>query len=88
MPSYLISSAPDRVILRNYEGVICTYVEPASYDRSLCNWRCDDCERSAPSAPASAACGVAGLMRSNEEITSLTPGNTHRLQRRDDDTDE
>lgn len=88
MPNYMLSSAPDRVILRNFEGVICTYIEPDSYDRSLCNWRCDDCERSTPSTPASAACGVAGLMRSNEEITSLTPGNTHRLQRRNDDPDE
>ena len=28
MPSYLISSAPEKVILRNYEGFITTYTEP------------------------------------------------------------
>jgi len=28
MPQYIISQAPDRVVLRNYEGVITTYTEP------------------------------------------------------------
>jgi lysine 2,3-aminomutase len=28
MPNYIISSAPNKVILRNYEGVITTYTEP------------------------------------------------------------
>jgi len=88
MPNYLISSAPDRVILRNYEGVICTYMEPSSYDRSLCDWRCADCDRTSPSSPPAAACGVAGLMRSNDEISALVPENTQRFHRRDEDADE
>ncbi|NLE10681.1 MAG: lysine 2,3-aminomutase [Actinobacteria bacterium] len=88
MPNYLISSAPDRVSLRNYEGVICSYVEPANYDRSPCDWRCSDCDRSAPETPAVAACGVAGLLRSNDEISALVPDNTERLRRRADETDE
>jgi lysine 2,3-aminomutase len=32
MPQYLISQSPDRVVLRNYEGVITTYTQPHSYD--------------------------------------------------------
>ncbi|MBE0451098.1 MAG: lysine 2,3-aminomutase [Clostridia bacterium] len=32
MPQYLISQSPDKVILRNYEGVITTYTQPHSYD--------------------------------------------------------
>lgn len=33
MPNYLISQAPGKVVLRNYEGVISTYSEPkAAYD--------------------------------------------------------
>lgn len=32
MPQYMISQSPDRVVLRNYEGVITTYVQPNSYD--------------------------------------------------------
>lgn len=40
MPTYLISQSPGRVVLRNYEGVITTYTEPAAY-REDC--RCDHC---------------------------------------------
>lgn len=32
MPNYVISQTPGRVILRNFEGVITTYTEPAHYD--------------------------------------------------------
>ncbi len=36
MPDYVISQTPGKIILRNYEGVITTYTEPAHYD-SHCN---------------------------------------------------
>ena len=32
MPQYMISQSPERVILRNFEGVITTYAQPSSYD--------------------------------------------------------
>ncbi|MEO8393747.1 MAG: lysine 2,3-aminomutase, partial [Chloroflexota bacterium] len=32
MPQYLISQAPGKVVLRNYEGYISTYIEPDDYD--------------------------------------------------------
>ncbi len=32
MPNYLITQSPDKVVLRNYEGVITTYTEPKPYD--------------------------------------------------------
>ena len=32
MPQYLISQAPGKVVLRNYEGYITTYTEPDDYD--------------------------------------------------------
>ena len=32
MPNYVISQAPGRVVLRNYEGVISTYTEPGYYE--------------------------------------------------------
>lgn len=40
MPNYIISQAPGRTILRNYEGMITTYHGPTSYDNE-CN--CEDC---------------------------------------------
>lgn len=41
MPQYLISQTPERVILRNYEGVITTYTEPKNLPEIECN--CDYC---------------------------------------------
>ena len=39
MPQYLISQTPDKVILRNYEGVITTYTEPTDLPKLDCT--CD-----------------------------------------------
>lgn len=41
MPQYVISQAPGKVVLRNFEGVITTYTEPTHYE-STCN--CDVCK--------------------------------------------
>ena len=43
MPQYMISQTPDKVILRNYEGVITTYTEPPQREELPC--RCDTCRR-------------------------------------------
>jgi lysine 2,3-aminomutase len=32
MPQYMISQSPEKVILRNYEGVITSYTQPKCYD--------------------------------------------------------
>ena len=40
MPNYLISQAPGKTILRNYEGKISTYYGPTHYD---CECECEDC---------------------------------------------
>jgi lysine 2,3-aminomutase len=42
MPNYLISTAPGKTILRNYEGRITTYHEPLHYD-NVCH--CEHCEK-------------------------------------------
>ena len=41
MPNYVISQAPGKIVLRNFEGVITTYSEPANYEP---NPRCKDVE--------------------------------------------
>ncbi|MBR5085614.1 MAG: lysine 2,3-aminomutase [Muribaculaceae bacterium] len=41
MPQYVISQAPGKVVLRNFEGVITTYTEPSEY-HSECN--CPECQ--------------------------------------------
>ncbi len=40
MPNYIISQAPGRTILRNYEGMITTYYGPTNYDNEC---ECEDC---------------------------------------------
>ncbi|MDD2282552.1 MAG: lysine 2,3-aminomutase, partial [Eubacteriales bacterium] len=45
MPQYLISQSPDRVVLRNYEGVIATYAQPADYQSPDCS-NCPYCKNS------------------------------------------
>lgn len=54
MPQYLISQSPEKVVLRNYEGVITTYSEPSPY-KDEC--KCDECKKETPHKLA----GVAGL---------------------------
>lgn len=45
MPNYVISQAPGKVVLRNFEGVITTYTEPMDYTKSECN--CEYCRANA-----------------------------------------
>ena len=42
MPNYVISQAPGKVVLRNFEGVITTYTEPTDYKAEKCN--CKYCQ--------------------------------------------
>ncbi len=42
MPDYLISQSPEKIILRNYEGVITTYTEPVGLPKLECV--CDVCK--------------------------------------------
>jgi lysine 2,3-aminomutase len=42
MPDYLISQSPDKVLLRNFEGVITNYTQPHGYDDEC---HCADCQK-------------------------------------------
>lgn len=55
MPNYLISQAPGKVILRNYEGVITTYYEPEEYHEDC---HCEICREH----KMKKTIGVAGLL--------------------------
>jgi len=43
MPNYIISWTANKVVLRNYEGVITTYHEPAHYEPTYCDRECTTC---------------------------------------------
>ncbi|MBS1416530.1 MAG: lysine 2,3-aminomutase [Clostridia bacterium] len=64
MPEYLISMSPDKVILRNFEGVITTYSQPKHYD-NVCH--CPDCT----AEEKKKLIGVAGLEQG--QALSLEP---------------
>ncbi len=72
MPEYLISQTPEKVILRNFEGVITTYTQPRNYDNEC---HCPDCRNRARKH----LIGVAGLEH-GEEI-SLEPQGLERNKR-------
>lgn len=72
MPQYLISQTPDKVILRNYEGVITTYTEP---DLPHMDCTCDYCTGKKTYHYE----GVAGLEQ-NERL-SLEPQHLLRHER-------
>lgn len=70
MPNYVISQAPNRVVLRNYEGVITTYTEPTDY-KDECH--CEECEKARRKE------GVAELLSSGR--LSLEPSELSRKTR-------
>ncbi|MBU1145399.1 MAG: lysine 2,3-aminomutase [Firmicutes bacterium] len=69
MPNYIISMAPNRVVLRNYEGVITTYSEPTDYVNI------DDCEN----GNSDSVRGVSALL-SGKRI-SIEPSSLERRKR-------
>ena len=73
-PNYLISQSNDKVILRNYEGVITVYQEPENKTSS-----CKTCSESCTSSKTSQI-GLAKLLKG--ELISLTPQENMRLKRR------
>jgi lysine 2,3-aminomutase len=75
MPQYLISQSPEKVVLRNFEGVITVYTQPTDYKQ--------DCQIKNPAdCPGHLICeskGVASLLRG--EKLSIEPENLDRKNR-------
>ena len=71
MPTYVISQSPDKVILRNFEGVITTYTEPREYHEEC---HCEACE-----AKRRVDEGVASLLETDR--MSLEPSFLMRHER-------
>ncbi len=69
MPNYIISSAPGKMVLRNYEGVITTYSEPTHY---VSECTCSDCQSTKTD-------GVSGLLHG--ERIALEPSVLARNER-------
>ena len=86
MPNYIISWSTNRVILRNYEGVITSYKEPDNYSPTTCNRDCENCnlELDLQEGYEENAIGIEKLLSDYDEAISLVPSDNERIQRRGD----
>jgi lysine 2,3-aminomutase len=84
MPNYLISWSTNKVILRNYEGMITAYEEPDSYEPVFCERNCRDCNLQLPleGADEYKAVGIYRLLADFDEAISLVPSDSDRMERR------
>ena len=71
MPTYILSQSPNKIILRNFEGVITTYTEPREYHEEC---HCEACE-----AKRRVDEGVASLLETDR--MSLEPSHLMRHER-------
>jgi len=71
-PNYVLSQSADKIILRNYEGVITTYTEPKLPELEC---RCDVCQ----GKKTDPLTGVAGLLQGND--LALEPTKLARRER-------
>ena len=74
-PQYVVSQSPDKLILRNYEGVLCTYTEPS--DKSHKCKHCGICDKFKNYESK----GLEKLFRN--EKTCLIPKDNFRMRRRE-----
>jgi len=86
MPNYLISWSTNKVILRNYEGVITSYQEPDKYETTICDRNCSKCnlELDIVGSDEINAIGVEQLLSDYDETISLIPSNNPRFERREE----
>ncbi|MBV7272535.1 lysine 2,3-aminomutase [Clostridium thailandense] len=74
-PQYLISQSPEKIVLRNYEGVLCTYTEPSDKTHECKN--CGMCAKFKNDEYK----GLEKLFR--DERVCLTPRSNVRIKRRE-----
>ena len=87
MPNYLISWSTNKVILRNFEGVITTYKEPDSYEPIFCDRKCDQCslQLKLDNAEECNVTGIAQLISDADARITLVPELLERMERRDEE---
>jgi len=83
-PVYLISWSTNKVILRNYEGVITTYKEPDSYEETFCDRNCEKCQRKLKLSESreTLSVGIEKLLSDHDKTISLVPKGNRRIKKR------
>lgn len=89
MPNYIISWSTNKVILRNYEGVITSYQEPDKYESTICDRNCAECnlELDVNESDEMNAIGIEQLLSDYDDTISLIPSNNERYERRNNSTE-
>ena len=83
MPNYIVSWSSNKVVLRNYEGVITTYQEPDNYKSTSCDRNCEKCGLQLKLEKwEQTTVGVEKLLTKSDEI-SLIPNGNLRMKRRE-----
>lgn len=75
MPNYLISLSTNKVVLRNYRGIITSYKEPDSYEPLFCDRNCAECSLQLKVEPAEEYSfeGIAKILADDDDTIALTP---------------
>lgn len=86
-PNYLVSWSTNKVILRNYEGVITSYKEPDSYEMQFCDRNCEKCnlQLNLEDANEYKAIGIEKLLAEYDDTVSLIPEDNERAERRNEE---
>ena len=74
-PNYLISWSTNKVVLRNYKGVISTYKEPDAYEPVFCDRNCQECrlQLKLEDADEYRAVGIERLLADYDDSITLAP---------------
>jgi lysine 2,3-aminomutase len=85
MPNYIISWSTNKVVLRNYEGIITTYREPESYEAKFCDRNCEECnlDLQLDGADEYSALGIEKLLSDQDKTISLIPDDNVRHKKRE-----
>jgi lysine 2,3-aminomutase len=89
MPNYIVSWSTNKVVLRNYEGIITTYKEPESYVRTTCDRNCDDCNLTLniDEPQETNALGIEKLLSDYDSTINLIPADNERHDRRNGESE-
>ncbi|HSJ59520.1 MAG TPA: lysine 2,3-aminomutase, partial [Anaerolineae bacterium] len=79
MPNYLLSQSPDRVVVRNFEGLITAYTQPDDYERHDAA-RCTSCQARGLDDEEKEQEGVAALLAG--ERTAIVPAGYDTVHQR------
>lgn len=91
MPNYIISWASNKVVLRNYEGLITTYNMPEHIENRKCDLNCEKCQldlKINSDENDYKTIGVARLLSDYDEAINIVPQDLERDVRNGNDSDD